>query len=97
MRKPMMSGHCANPATDNPTASHERCQRMGGGNRANPRKEYQPCPCSCHFADQEQYECECGGVLVEAPHWPQEDPDYKGEPVYTHLDKNGFALGEMCP
>lgn len=96
MRRPMMSGHCNFPQTANPTKSHELCASHGAGNRANPAGEYQPCPCACHFVGP-RLECECGGTLVEAPHWP-EDPDYPGEPVYTHIDvRSGMALGEECP
>jgi predicted Fe-S protein YdhL (DUF1289 family) len=95
MRQPSMSGWCGAPSP----GSHERCHVIyGGGNRANPRKEFSPCPCTCHFGD-ETFECGgCGGVLKEAPHWPQEDPDYEGEPVYTHIDpRTGRATGEECP
>ena len=96
IRTPLMSGFCAFPQTKDPEASHARC---AGGQRANPRKEFQPCPCPHHFADQERYECgNCGGVVVAAPHWPldfSEDPD--GEVRYTHLDpRTGRATGEEC-
>jgi hypothetical protein len=87
----MMSGHCAAPSP----GSHERCQRNGGGSTANPAKEFSPCPCPCHFPG-EQFDCECGGVLSLAPHWPNEWGD--DDPVYTHLDrKTGRAIGEHCP
>lgn len=94
MITPQMSGHCANPQTDHPEKSHDRCERMGAGNRARPSREFQPCACLCHLGEEE-FECECGGVLREAPLWP-EDPDYPGEPIYTHV-KNGRATGEECP
>lgn len=92
----MMSGHCAWPQTDHPEESHERCTRMGGGNRANPSKDFSPCPCPCHYPADE-YECaDCGGTLKEAPLWPNEWGD--DEPVYTHIDPaTGRATGEACP
>lgn len=101
MRQPMMSGHCNFPATQlpggaaaPPSLSHERCAAQGAGNWANPAREYQPCPCACHFPG-EDLECECGGTLREAPHWPNEDEP--GEMVYTHIDhKTGRATGENC-
>ena len=94
MRTPQMSGWCSTVSILNDgTESHTRCT---GGNRANPFREFQPCPCQCHYPDEE-YECECGGVLKEAPLWPQEDEDMEGEPVYTHIDpRTGRALGEEC-
>lgn len=45
IRKPLMSGHCASGGTDYNNAAHERCQRNGGFQRANPKREFQPCPC----------------------------------------------------
>lgn len=108
IRKPLMSGHCAHfPLdTENGRRSHERCQRNGGGQRANPQKMFQPCPCPCHFdAEADLYECEgCGGVIMAAPDWPlDEDDDVR----YTHVDftlndngevvaGDGRALGEEC-
>lgn len=88
-----MSGHCAHPATDTPQKSHERCP---GGNRANPGKEFSPCPCPCHLGADE-FECAgCGRPLRIALRWPQEDPETPDDPVYTHIDKEGRALGEEC-
>lgn len=89
-----MSGHCAFPQTAHPEESHARCARMGAGNYARPSKEFQPCPCACHLGDE--FECECGGVLREAPDWPNEyEP---GEMVYVHIDpRTGRATGEECP
>lgn len=91
MKKPMMSGFCANPSTFDPASSHARCR---GGNTANPEQEFAPCPCSCHYGDE--YECgNCGGSLIEAPLWPNEDEP--GEMVYTHIDSTGWPTGENCP
>jgi hypothetical protein len=98
----MMSGHCAYPSTHdanhNPlpaSYSHDRCQAMGAGNRANPDGEFAPCPDSCHLGTDE-YECgNCGGPLREAPMWPNEDEP--GEMVYVHIDPTtGRAIGEEC-
>lgn len=92
MRPAMMSGHCQTPQTENPELSHGRCQRNGGGNTANPRKEFGPCPCACHFPG-ERYECECGGLITEAPHWPLDGEEIR----YTHLDPvSGNSIGEDC-
>lgn len=88
-----MSGHCAFPSTSNPAGSHARCT---GGNRANPAKEFSPCACKCHL-DTEVYECgNCGRPLVIALLWPQEDDETPDDPVYTHVDREGNALGEAC-
>jgi hypothetical protein len=99
MRDPQMSGHCAFPETTNPDESHERCQRQGAGSRANPEKEFMPCPCPCHFPE-DRFECECGGTLAEAPSWPDEDAEYEGrdpEMVYTHVSvRTGRATGFEC-
>lgn len=95
MREPGMSGFCASPQTDNPEQSHARCR---GGNTANPAREFHPCACPCHYPG-EHYECECGGTIVEAEHWPpvyDEDTD-EVVPQYTHLDpRTGRATGEDC-
>jgi hypothetical protein len=97
MRAPMMTGHCAFHST----GSHERCERMGAGQRANPSKEFTPCPCPQHFDQTQVYECsECGGDLVLTD-WPNDDPedvDEDGEPypVYSHIDHSGRALGQVC-
>jgi hypothetical protein len=89
-----MSGHCRFPETPQPTRSHERCQKMGHGNTANPDKEFSPCPCHCHLGT-DLYECgNCGEPLREAPHWPNEDEP--GEMVYVHVDSDGNALAEEC-
>lgn len=99
IRKPLMSGHCAGHAAKpdlSPLAieAHARCDRNGGGNRANPLKEWQPCPCPHHYAGAEVYECGgCGREIVEAPHWPL---DEDGDTRYTHIDGTGRALGEDC-
>ena len=91
MRPPMMSGHCAFPQTRHPEESHARCR---GGQRANPAKVFQPCPCVCHFPYGETYECgSCGGVIILAEHWPL---DEDGDQRYTHIDNSGRALGEEC-
>ena len=94
-----MSGWCGNPSMTDGVSSHSRCS---GGNRANPGKEFSPCPCPCHYPVDE-YECgNCGGVLREAPLWPQEDEEAFDEdgnlyPVYTHIDPaTGRATGEEC-
>lgn len=100
MRPLMMSGHCAWPAAGEAGAdSHARCARNGGGNYASPTKEFAPCPCPCHYP-KERFECECGGVLAEAPLWPDEEAEAEGsdpEMVYTHIDpKTGRATGFEC-
>lgn len=107
LRRPLMSGHCAVGSG----ASHERCQRNGGFQRANPLKEFQPCPCACHYGTvpdnitAEVYVCEgCEKVVVEAAYWPL---DEDGETRFTHVDLTlnddgevvsgtGRALGENC-
>lgn len=94
IRTPLMSGHCAHFSKNETTGetSHERCHRQGGGQRANPAKEFQPCPCPCHYG--EAYECGgCGRTIVEAPLWPY---DSDGDMRYTHVDENGRAIGEDC-
>ena len=99
MRKPMLSGHCHFPSTDNPDGSHELCHVQGGGNRANPNREFQPCPCACHLG-VDSYECgNCGGELAQALTWPNEWPDEADDdPVFTHVDpRTGMATGEECP
>lgn len=100
MIDPMMSGHCASPQSEHPEESHARCARNGGGNTARPSKEFQPCPCQCHFPE-DRYECAgCGGLLAEAPHWPDEEAEAEGrdpEVVYTHIHpKTGRATGFEC-
>lgn len=104
IRKPLMSGHCS---VGNEGA-HERCQRNGGGQRANPEKMFQPCPCACHYpitADTDLFECEgCGAVLIAVDYWPLDAED---DVRYTHIDLifndeweivggTGRALGEEC-
>ena len=87
-RKPLMTGHCAFPAS-NITDPHARCL---GGNRANPDKEWQPCPCECHLG--ETYECGCGRLIREAPLWR----DFEGDEdmIYVHIEESGRAVGEHC-
>lgn len=90
IRRPLMSGHCAHHSE----GSHERCTRNGSGNRANPGKIFQPCPCRDHFPEEE-YECECGATIVAAPHYPL---DEGGDIRYVHLDpKTGRVVDEECP
>lgn len=94
IRRPLMSGHCAHPSKNEETGetSHERCHRQGGGQRANPTKEFQPCPCPCHYG--EEFECGgCGQPIREAPLWPY---DSDGDMRYTHIDRTGRAIGEDC-
>lgn len=86
------SGHCSFPVTADPQSSHERCARNGGGSRANPKKVFTPCPCSCHYG--ETYECGgCGRPIVECLAWPF---DVDGDLHYTHVDARGWATGEEC-
>ena len=87
-RQPMMSGHCMAPAT-NIADPHGKCK---AGNRANPDKEWQPCPCECHLG--ETYECGCGRLIREAPLWRdfEEDEDM----IYVHVEDSGRAIGEEC-
>lgn len=93
IRRPLISGHCAHPGVV-PEESHARCQRNGGFTRANPDKVFQPCPCRCHFP-AEEYECECGATLVEAPHYPL---DEDGDVRYVHLDpRTGRVTDGECP
>lgn len=94
IRRPLMSGHCA---VGN-ESGHEMCNRNGGGQRANPLREWQPCPCPCHYVDDvgelEVFECgECGRDIVAAPLWPL---DEDGEVRYTHIDSDARATGEGC-
>lgn len=94
VRRPLMSGHCNFPQTAKPEVSHQRCQMNGHGNRANPDRIFQPCPCRCHFPEEE-YECECGSTIVAAPHYPV---DEDGDTRYVHLDpKTGRVVDEECP
>jgi len=100
IRRPLMSGHCAHGGINPKTGvdGHERCHLNGGGQRANPLKEFQPCPCSCHYVDDRGelivFECgECGRDIVEAPLWPL---DEEGEVRYTHIDSDSKATGEDC-
>lgn len=104
IRKPLMSGHCASGGADLSNASHERCQKNGGFQRANPKREFQPCPCPCHYGTgpeaeaygeaAEVYECGgCGYEIVEATFWPL---DTDGDVRYTHIDGTGRATGEDC-
>lgn len=93
IRQPLMSGHCAVGGT-----GHERCQRNGGGQRANPQCIFQPCPCPCHYTNAddelEVFECgACGGEIVECGYWPL---DADGDVRYAHVDGDGRVLGEEC-
>lgn len=90
--KPMMSGHCSFPQTAEPRLSHERCTRNGAGSKANPRKEFFPCPCQCHFAG-EQFQCECGDTLAVAPYLGLDDD---GDDQYVHLDHQGRMTSMYC-
>lgn len=89
-----MSGWCSHPSETDGVSSHDRC---AGGNTANPGKEYQPCPCSCHFVVE--YECgNCGGDLAEASHWPIEEWDEADRPVHPFVHVSGNRVtGENCP
>ena len=90
IRRPLMSGHCAHPATN--ADSHKRC---AGFTRANPDKIFQPCPCTCHFPEA-RYECgNCGATIVAAPHWPS---DEDGDTRYLHVDPTRPRIvAEECP
>lgn len=91
IRRPLISGHCASPQTANPAESHNRCR---GYTRANPDKIFQPCPCRCHYPEEE-YECQCGATIVAAPHWPA---DEDGDTRYLHLDpRTSRIVAEECP
>jgi hypothetical protein len=106
VRRPMMSGHCANARFNHDTSkmtphgreAHARC---AGGQRANPAKVFQPCACGCHLpapADAELFDCgECGKIIIEAPRWPcypgiEDEP---GDPRYTHMDWTLNDAGEV--
>lgn len=105
IRRPLMSGHCGGHSeratlSDAQAESHAHCVRNGGGNRANPLKEFQPCPCPHHYRldangePAEVYECGgCGREIVEAWYWPL---DEDGETRFTHIDGTGRATGENC-
>lgn len=92
LRRPLISGHCAFPQSKDPEESHKRCR---GYSRANPDKIFQPCPCSCHFPEEE-YECgNCGATIKAAPHWPA---DEDGDTRYVHVDQTtDRAVSEECP
>lgn len=90
---PQKSGYCSFPETADPDASHQRCADMGAGNTARPSKEFQPCPCSCHYSAD--YECGNCGLPLSETNWPDESGD-GDEMVYTHLDASGQAIGEEC-
>lgn len=88
MRK---SGHC-NTAHLNrvPEEAHMRCNSP-------------TCPCLCHFQHFDQFECECGGILVETD-WDNPDPtdrdeDGRLEPVYIHVrvdDETGLVTAVLA-
>lgn len=103
IRDPLMSGHCGAPATNGD--SHARCDKMGAGQRANPDKVFQPCPCP-HHLKKKRFECgNCGGALAKAKGplrealllaltEPDEEPD---EDVYVHVStKTGRMVGVYC-
>jgi hypothetical protein len=91
---PIWSGHCQFPETAHPERSHERCVLMGAGSTANPRGIFHPCPDVCHLGDEE-YECECGGIIREAPALGL---DEDGDPIYVHISEDGKrALFDGCP
>ncbi len=90
--RPIMSGHCATPATADPEGSHHRCAKMGSGIKTAATKVFHPCPCGCHL-DAEEYECSnCGGEIRETEVWLGD-----GETTYVHIDHDGRATGEDCP
>lgn len=95
IRRPLMSGHCV----IGNEAGHERCQRNGGGQRANPAREFQPCPCLCHYVNDEGavevLECgTCGEEIVECAYWPR---DGDGDVRYAHVDLDADRVtGEEC-
>lgn len=107
IRLPLMSGHChthstqpvGQPLTELGQAAHERCVSNGSGNRANPWREFQPCPCPHHYLDAdgqpvERFECsECGKEIIAVEHWPK---DEDGDDRYAHVDGSGRVLGEEC-
>lgn len=90
----MLSGHC-NTAHLNrvPDEAHARCMMA-------------VCPCACHFQHLDQYECGCGGTLVETaldnPDPADRDEDGNPEPVYLHVRTGNdgtviTVLGQECP
>lgn len=93
IRRPLMSGFCNFPASN--ANSHKRCP---GGQRANPDRIFQPCPCKCHFP-VERYECGgCGGTLVEASDVLQPllaDEDDPDEVSYVHFDERTNRMKEV--
>jgi len=81
---------------------------MGAGNKARPSKEFQPCPCPCHYQGLPQYECgECEGTLIETLIENDDPTDVDEEtgdlyPVYLHarVDDEGtvvMVLEQECP
>lgn len=102
MRKPELSGHCRFPQhkdfNGGPEESHQRCIDGGEGNRANPAKEFQPCPCGCHLG--EEFSCgACGRPIREAPHFEGDEWDENGVPYmrYIHIDPvSGNGTTEEC-
>lgn len=87
MRPPLISGWCGHGSSKE---SHKRCS---GGQRANPERIYQPCPC-VHHLDEERYDCEeCGGTLALHPILTE----MTGDEVYVHLnEETGRWTGEYC-
>lgn len=91
VRPPLMSGFCNFPSTSDPKSSHRRC---AGGQRYNPARVPQPCPCP-HHLKKKRYECECGGTL--AVHKWLTEYVYDGEPAYVHVDPDtGRMTSEYC-
>lgn len=93
IRQPLMSGHCAVGGN-----GHERCQRNGGGQRANPGRIFQPCPCLCHYlnadGDVEVLECGACGMEIVETYWPL---DADGDVRYAHVDLDADRVtGEEC-
>lgn len=98
-----MSGHCANPQTSDPAASHARCAERGGGSRANPEKRFHPCGCPCHLAHVDPDTARgdrpnIDGTYGDVEHYtcgcggiiaeaPVFGMDEDGDPVYVHVDK----------
>lgn len=89
-REPLMSGFCNFPQTSDPDASHGRC---AGGQRANPGRVPQPCPCPHHLSE-ERFDCSCGGEL--AIHTWLSESVY-GEDTYVHVHpRTGRMTSEYC-
>lgn len=92
MVQPVPSGWCSFPETDHPERSHERCQAQGAGSTNRPGGKFSPCPCHCHLG--EVYECECGGLIAEAPVLGPDPED--GDIIYVHINDQGNMTMEGC-